>query len=186
MYILKFFACWVGIRKNECTVTLAAKCALNVDDEDSIFIVCNKAWLEALIDWLIDWLGKCTVYEYYLINQSINQSLPFGVDSVACEKMFFSIRRTDCDYCFFSFFLVSDGAAIRQRRAKVTYSYEPQHEDELALKVGDELMVSGEDEEGLWLYVLPACGCVWQLQSAFVAVVILREGREVFWLGIHF
>jgi hypothetical protein len=42
----------------------------------------------------------------------------------------------------------SDAATIRQRRAKVTYSYEPQHEDELALKVGEELIISGEDEEG--------------------------------------
>ncbi|OQV26200.1 putative SH3 domain-containing kinase-binding protein 1 [Hypsibius exemplaris] len=41
-----------------------------------------------------------------------------------------------------------DASTIRQRRAKVTYSYEPQHEDELALKVGDELIISGEDEEG--------------------------------------
>ena len=45
-------------------------------------------------------------------------------------------------------FLV-DAAEIRQRRARVAYSYDPQNEDELALKVGEELVIMGEDEEGM-------------------------------------
>ncbi|XP_067291731.1 SH3 domain-containing kinase-binding protein 1 isoform X2 [Pseudorasbora parva] len=40
--------------------------------------------------------------------------------------------------------------AIRKRRCKAAFSYAPQNEDELELKIGDVIEVLGEVEEGWW------------------------------------
>ncbi|XP_077101031.1 SH3 domain-containing kinase-binding protein 1 isoform X4 [Siphateles boraxobius] len=42
------------------------------------------------------------------------------------------------------------GEAIRKRRCKATFSYTPQNEDELELKIGDIIEILGEVEEGWW------------------------------------
>uniref|UniRef100_A0A3B4BPM4 Osteoclast-stimulating factor 1 n=1 Tax=Pygocentrus nattereri TaxID=42514 RepID=A0A3B4BPM4_PYGNA len=42
------------------------------------------------------------------------------------------------------------GEAIRKRRCKAAFSYVPQNEDELELKIGDVIDVLGEVEEGWW------------------------------------
>ncbi|XP_051969896.1 SH3 domain-containing kinase-binding protein 1 isoform X1 [Xyrauchen texanus] len=42
------------------------------------------------------------------------------------------------------------GEAIRKRRCKAAFSYTPQNEDELELKIGDVIEVLGEVEEGWW------------------------------------
>ncbi|KAK7123631.1 hypothetical protein R3I93_021910 [Phoxinus phoxinus] len=42
------------------------------------------------------------------------------------------------------------GEAIRKRRCKATFSYAPQNEDELELKIGDVIEILGEVEEGWW------------------------------------
>ncbi|KAF4075621.1 hypothetical protein AMELA_G00220890 [Ameiurus melas] len=42
------------------------------------------------------------------------------------------------------------GEAIRKRRCKAAFSYFPQNEDELELKIGDIIEVLGEVEEGWW------------------------------------
>ncbi|XP_072546334.1 SH3 domain-containing kinase-binding protein 1 isoform X3 [Salminus brasiliensis] len=42
------------------------------------------------------------------------------------------------------------GEAIRKRRCKAAFSYIPQNEDELELKIGDVIEVLGEVEEGWW------------------------------------
>lgn len=45
---------------------------------------------------------------------------------------------------------VKKGEAIRKRRCKATFSYTPQNEDELELKIGDVIDIMGEVEEGWW------------------------------------
>ncbi|XP_015246145.1 PREDICTED: SH3 domain-containing kinase-binding protein 1 isoform X2 [Cyprinodon variegatus] len=42
------------------------------------------------------------------------------------------------------------GEQIRKRRCKASFSYAPQHEDELELKVGDVIEIIAEVEEGWW------------------------------------
>ncbi|XP_048865960.1 SH3 domain-containing kinase-binding protein 1 isoform X4 [Brienomyrus brachyistius] len=42
------------------------------------------------------------------------------------------------------------GDAIRRRRCKVAFSYAPQNEDELELKIGDVIDILAEVEEGWW------------------------------------
>uniref|UniRef100_A0A4W5MNZ6 Osteoclast-stimulating factor 1 n=1 Tax=Hucho hucho TaxID=62062 RepID=A0A4W5MNZ6_9TELE len=42
------------------------------------------------------------------------------------------------------------GDQIRQRRCKASFSYVPQNEDELELKIGDVIHIMGEVEEGWW------------------------------------
>ncbi|XP_026147790.1 SH3 domain-containing kinase-binding protein 1 isoform X2 [Mastacembelus armatus] len=42
------------------------------------------------------------------------------------------------------------GEQIRKRRCKVAFSYVPQHEDELELKIGDIIEIIAEVEEGWW------------------------------------
>ncbi|XP_066522823.1 SH3 domain-containing kinase-binding protein 1 isoform X2 [Hoplias malabaricus] len=42
------------------------------------------------------------------------------------------------------------GEAIRKRRCKAAFSYVPQNEDELELKIGDVIEILGEVEEGWW------------------------------------
>ncbi|XP_056594689.1 SH3 domain-containing kinase-binding protein 1 isoform X1 [Triplophysa dalaica] len=42
------------------------------------------------------------------------------------------------------------GEAIRKRRCKASFSYTPQNEDELELKIGDVVEILGEVEEGWW------------------------------------
>lgn len=42
------------------------------------------------------------------------------------------------------------GDAIRKRRCKASFSYIPQNEDELELKIGDVIDILGEVEEGWW------------------------------------
>ncbi|XP_060755683.1 SH3 domain-containing kinase-binding protein 1 [Neoarius graeffei] len=42
------------------------------------------------------------------------------------------------------------GEAIRKRRCKAAFSYIPQNEDELELKIGDIIEILGEVEEGWW------------------------------------
>ncbi|KAL4631089.1 SH3 domain-containing kinase-binding protein 1 isoform X3 [Arapaima gigas] len=42
------------------------------------------------------------------------------------------------------------GDAIRRRRCKVAFSYAPQNDDELELKLGDIIEILGEVEEGWW------------------------------------
>ncbi|XP_065114461.1 SH3 domain-containing kinase-binding protein 1 isoform X2 [Paramisgurnus dabryanus] len=42
------------------------------------------------------------------------------------------------------------GEAIRKRRCKAAFSYAPQNEDELELKIGDVIEILGEVEEGWW------------------------------------
>lgn len=42
------------------------------------------------------------------------------------------------------------GETIRKRRCKAAFSYTPQNEDELELKIGDVIEVLGEVEEGWW------------------------------------
>ncbi|KAF7660202.1 hypothetical protein LDENG_00286080 [Lucifuga dentata] len=42
------------------------------------------------------------------------------------------------------------GELIRKRRCKVAFSYVPQHEDELELKIGDIIEIIAEVEEGWW------------------------------------
>ncbi|KAL1248551.1 hypothetical protein QQF64_021869, partial [Cirrhinus molitorella] len=42
------------------------------------------------------------------------------------------------------------GEAIRKKRCKAAFSYTPQNEDELELKIGDVIEVLGEVEEGWW------------------------------------
>ncbi|KAL6462694.1 hypothetical protein MHYP_G00291160 [Metynnis hypsauchen] len=42
------------------------------------------------------------------------------------------------------------GEAIRKRRCRAAFSYIPQNEDELELKIGDVIEVLGEVEEGWW------------------------------------
>ncbi|CAN9506037.1 unnamed protein product [Ophioblennius macclurei] len=46
------------------------------------------------------------------------------------------------------------GEQIRKRRCKAAFSYVPQHEDELELKIGDVIEVIAEVEEGWWEGVL--------------------------------
>ncbi|XP_035805259.2 SH3 domain-containing kinase-binding protein 1 isoform X1 [Amphiprion ocellaris] len=46
------------------------------------------------------------------------------------------------------------GEQIRKRRCKAAFSYVPQHEDELELKIGDVIEVVAEVEEGWWEGVL--------------------------------
>ncbi|KAM6900583.1 SH3 domain-containing kinase-binding protein 1-like [Xenentodon cancila] len=46
------------------------------------------------------------------------------------------------------------GEQIRKRRCKAAFSYVPQHEDELELKVGDVIEVIAEVEEGWWEGIL--------------------------------
>uniref|UniRef100_A0A3Q2Q990 SH3 domain-containing kinase-binding protein 1 n=1 Tax=Fundulus heteroclitus TaxID=8078 RepID=A0A3Q2Q990_FUNHE len=46
------------------------------------------------------------------------------------------------------------GEQIRKRRCKASFSYAPQHEDELELKVGDVIEIITEVEEGWWEGVL--------------------------------
>ncbi|TRY95276.1 hypothetical protein DNTS_012211 [Danionella cerebrum] len=46
------------------------------------------------------------------------------------------------------------GEKIRKRRCKAAFSYTPQNEDELELKIGDVIEVVGEVEEGWWEGVL--------------------------------
>ncbi|XP_024135705.1 SH3 domain-containing kinase-binding protein 1 isoform X1 [Oryzias melastigma] len=46
------------------------------------------------------------------------------------------------------------GEQIRKRRCKAAFSYAPQHEDELELKVGDVIEIVTEVEEGWWEGVL--------------------------------
>ncbi|XP_073796907.1 SH3 domain-containing kinase-binding protein 1 isoform X4 [Danio rerio] len=46
------------------------------------------------------------------------------------------------------------GEMIRKRRCKAAFSYTPQNEDELELKIGDVIDVLGEVEEGWWEGVL--------------------------------
>ncbi|XP_050953989.1 SH3 domain-containing kinase-binding protein 1 isoform X2 [Labeo rohita] len=46
------------------------------------------------------------------------------------------------------------GEAIRKRRCKAAFSYAPQNEDELELKIGDVIEIVGEVEEGWWEGVL--------------------------------
>ncbi|XP_043082434.1 SH3 domain-containing kinase-binding protein 1 isoform X2 [Puntigrus tetrazona] len=46
------------------------------------------------------------------------------------------------------------GEAIRKKRCKAAFSYTPQNEDELELKIGDVIEVLGEVEEGWWEGVL--------------------------------
>ncbi|XP_052451435.1 SH3 domain-containing kinase-binding protein 1 isoform X1 [Carassius gibelio] len=46
------------------------------------------------------------------------------------------------------------GEAIRKRRCKAAFSYAPQNEDELELKIGDVIEILGEVEEGWWEGVL--------------------------------
>uniref|UniRef100_A0A672Q368 Osteoclast-stimulating factor 1 n=1 Tax=Sinocyclocheilus grahami TaxID=75366 RepID=A0A672Q368_SINGR len=45
---------------------------------------------------------------------------------------------------------LSNGEAFRKRRCKAVFSYAPQNEDELELKIGDVIEVLGEVEEGWW------------------------------------
>uniref|UniRef100_A0A3B3T4D6 SH3 domain containing kinase binding protein 1 n=1 Tax=Paramormyrops kingsleyae TaxID=1676925 RepID=A0A3B3T4D6_9TELE len=45
---------------------------------------------------------------------------------------------------------VKKGDAIRRRRCKVAFSYAPQNEDELELKIGDVIEILAEVEEGWW------------------------------------
>nr|CBN82174.1 SH3 domain-containing kinase-binding protein 1 [Dicentrarchus labrax] len=42
------------------------------------------------------------------------------------------------------------GEQIRKRRCKAAFSYVPQHEDELGLKIGDVIEIIAEVEEGWW------------------------------------
>ncbi|XP_045911247.1 SH3 domain-containing kinase-binding protein 1 [Micropterus dolomieu] len=42
------------------------------------------------------------------------------------------------------------GEQIRKRRCKAAFSYVPQHEDELELKIGDVIEIISEVEEGWW------------------------------------
>ncbi|KAM6908311.1 SH3 domain-containing kinase-binding protein 1 [Lycodopsis pacificus] len=42
------------------------------------------------------------------------------------------------------------GEQIRKRRCKAAFSYAPQHEDELELKIGDVIEIISEVEEGWW------------------------------------
>ncbi|XP_054621462.1 SH3 domain-containing kinase-binding protein 1 isoform X3 [Dunckerocampus dactyliophorus] len=46
------------------------------------------------------------------------------------------------------------GEQIRKRRCKAAFSYVPQHEDELELKIGDVIEIVAEVEEGWWEGVL--------------------------------
>ncbi|XP_067342123.1 SH3 domain-containing kinase-binding protein 1 isoform X2 [Channa argus] len=46
------------------------------------------------------------------------------------------------------------GEQIRKRRCKAAFSYVPQHEDELELKIGDIIEIVAEVEEGWWEGVL--------------------------------
>ncbi|KAM9839730.1 SH3 domain-containing kinase-binding protein 1 [Aulostomus maculatus] len=46
------------------------------------------------------------------------------------------------------------GEQIRKRRCKAAFSYVPQHEDELELKIGDIIEIIAEVEEGWWEGVL--------------------------------
>lgn len=71
----------------------------------------------------------------------------------------------------------ADANGIRQRRAKVCFSYEPQHEDELALKVGDEVVVHGEDEEGTTIRRKKTCGL-------YLESCVLPKRESIFlWVG---
>ncbi|GLD46966.1 SH3 domain-containing kinase-binding protein 1 isoform X1, partial [Lates japonicus] len=46
------------------------------------------------------------------------------------------------------------GEQIRKRRCKAAFSYVPQHEDELELKIGDIIEIIAEVEEGWWEGIL--------------------------------
>ncbi|XP_040921491.1 SH3 domain-containing kinase-binding protein 1 [Toxotes jaculatrix] len=46
------------------------------------------------------------------------------------------------------------GEQIRKRRCKAAFSYVPQHEDELELKIGDVIEIIAEVEEGWWEGIL--------------------------------
>ncbi|XP_057242754.1 SH3 domain-containing kinase-binding protein 1-like, partial [Malurus melanocephalus] len=50
--------------------------------------------------------------------------------------------------------IVKQGERSRRRRCQVAFSYMPQNEDELELKVGDIIEVVGEVEEGWWEGIL--------------------------------
>uniref|UniRef100_A0A8C7WYN4 Osteoclast-stimulating factor 1 n=1 Tax=Oryzias sinensis TaxID=183150 RepID=A0A8C7WYN4_9TELE len=52
-------------------------------------------------------------------------------------------------FCVFGCFFDA-GEQIRKRRCKAAFSYAPQHEDELELRVGDVIEIITEVEEGWW------------------------------------
>lgn len=60
-------------------------------------------------------------------------------DSFAGEK---KINHEKNELCYF--LLLPPGEQIRKRRCKAEFSYVPQHEDELELKIGDVIEIIAE------------------------------------------
>lgn len=54
------------------------------------------------------------------------------------------------NFVLFSFHLTEGGSKKRKMRAKVTFSYSPQNEDELELVVNETVEVVDQPEEGWW------------------------------------
>ncbi|XP_077365279.1 SH3 domain-containing kinase-binding protein 1 isoform X2 [Festucalex cinctus] len=63
---------------------------------------------------------------------------------------------------------------IRKRRCKAAFSYVPQHEDELELKIGDIIEIVAEVEEGWWEGVLN--GKSGMFPSNFTKEILLDDG----------
>ncbi|XP_069368200.1 SH3 domain-containing kinase-binding protein 1 isoform X2 [Paralichthys olivaceus] len=65
------------------------------------------------------------------------------------------------------------GEQIRKRRCKAAFSYVPQHEDELELKIGDVIEIIAEVEEGWWEGLLN--GKTGMFPSNFTKVVLTES-----------
>lgn len=60
-----------------------------------------------------------------------------GDDDVTCEPR-------NVDVLSWPLFVFTSGEQIRKRRCKAAFSYLPQHEDELELKIGDVIEIIAE------------------------------------------
>ncbi|XP_034428867.1 SH3 domain-containing kinase-binding protein 1 isoform X2 [Hippoglossus hippoglossus] len=68
------------------------------------------------------------------------------------------------------------GEQIRKRRCKAAFSYVPQHEDELELKIGDVIDIITEVEEGWWEGLLH--GKTGMFPSNFTRVVVAESDTD--------
>nr|XP_033804935.1 SH3 domain-containing kinase-binding protein 1 isoform X2 [Geotrypetes seraphini] len=82
------------------------------------------------------------------------------------------------------------GDKTRQRRCQVAFSYMPQNEDELELKVGEIIEVLGEVEEGWWEGILNGktgmfpSNFIKELHNEFDSVGIAQEEQQQIKIGL--
>lgn len=74
-------------------------------------------------------------------------------------------------------------AAIRERRAKVCYSYTAANDDELSLPVGAVVKILKQEEEGWWEGELN--GQIGVFPSNFVSVSSISKQREIYFYFIY-